>query len=345
MFVDRVRIWARAGKGGAGCSSFRREKFVPKGGPDGGDGGKGGDIILRVNPHINNLVHLKYKPHQFADNGRNGQGKKKTGKSGGQHIIEVPPGTCVYRLFFDENNFDLPADLEDHELVADLTTPDTPFTLCQGGRGGLGNSHFKSSVNQTPTHHQEGEEGEKGQFLMELKSIADAGLVGFPNAGKSSLISILSSAHPKIAPYPFTTLSPVIGTIELEDYSRITMADIPGLIEGAHEGVGLGHDFLRHIERCKVLVFVLDMAGIDNRHPAEDFHQLRKEINLYQKELSERPYLIVANKMDLPQASTFLEECLPQLPKKPISISTETGEGLETLTRQLSEIVQGPTLA
>jgi GTP-binding protein len=337
MFTDRVRIWAQAGNGGHGCCSFRREKFVPRGGPDGGDGGKGGSVILRVDAQINNLNHLSYRPHHFAKAGKDGAGRLKTGASGKDVILKVPPGTCVYRLPTTDENFERAINVEEADLVADLTQEAQEFFLCAGGKGGLGNSHFKSSTNRAPRKFQKGEPGEKGQFFLELKSIADVGLVGFPNAGKSSLLRALSAAKPKVAAYPFTTLTPMVGVVELEDMSRLTAADIPGLIEGASEGVGLGHDFLRHIERCRILLFVLDMAGTEGRHPSNDYAQLRKELDLYQKELSNRPFLVAANKMDLPEAGQFLYEFQKSFNVGVIPVSAQNKDGLTELKSALAE--------
>lgn len=348
MFVDRVRIWAKAGKGGNGAVSFLREKNMPDGGPDGGNGGKGGDVVLVVNPHVNNLVQLKYSPHQFADNGQQGMGRQMSGKSGKDKIIEVPPGTVVSRLSpgtdvgsSSENEpsqlLAMPPKDEPLEKVADLVKAGDRFVLCEGGRGGRGNMNFKSSVNQAPRRYQEGEAGATGQFLLELKSIADVGLVGYPNAGKSTLLSRLSNAHPKIAPYPFTTLTPMIGVIEYPNYARVTMADIPGLIEGAHEGVGLGHEFLRHIERCRLLLFIIDMSGSEGRDPRDDFSQLRKELKLYQKDLAERPFLVVANKMDAPEAADHLKAFKRRVRYPVIPISADHCEGLEELKKKIQE--------
>jgi GTP-binding protein len=333
MFVDRVRIVARAGNGGPGACSFLREKNMPDGGPDGGNGGRGGDVVIVVDPHVNNLIKYRYAPHQFAKNGQHGGKKQMSGKYGAECVITVPPGTVVSRIpeevipvgtdeFGDgrrvpEDLASVPEDKSLLEVMADLTKAGERFVLCAGGRGGRGNMNFKSSTNQAPRRYENGEEGERGQFQLELKSIADVGLVGFPNAGKSTLLSRLSNAHPKIAPYPFTTLEPMIGVIEFPDFARVTVADIPGLIEGAHEGVGLGHEFLRHIERCRMLLFVIDMAGTEGRDPRDDFAQLRKEVSLYQKELGERPYLVVANKMDLPESADNLKKFKRRV-KRPI---------------------------
>lgn len=339
MFVDRVRVWLKGGDGGDGCCSFHREKFVPRGGPDGGDGGKGGDVIVRANAQMNNLSHLRYSPHHFAAHGKAGRGKQMTGANGESVELEVPAGTCIYRLPTTEETFERAADEEEKELVADLVEDQQTVLLCSGGRGGLGNVHFKSSVNQAPRRHYKGFPGEKGQFVFELKSIADVGLVGFPNAGKSSLLRAVSSARPKVASYPFTTLVPVIGVVELEDGTRFTVADIPGIVEGAHEGVGLGHDFLRHIERCRVLLFVLDMAGSEGRHPVADYMQLRKEIKLHDAKLARRTSLVVANKMDLPEAKIYLKEFRQKFDVPIVSLCAETGKGMEELKRALGKLL------
>jgi GTP-binding protein len=343
MFVDRVRIVARAGNGGPGACSFLREKNMPDGGPDGGNGGRGGSVIIVVDPHVNNLVRYRYSPHQFGKNGQNGGKKQMSGRSGVDCLVTVPPGTVVSRIpdpgpgddpevpRAKDDLASMPEAASPLERVADLVQAGEKFVLCTGGRGGRGNMNFKSSVNQAPRRYEEGEEGERGQFQLELKSIADVGLVGYPNAGKSTLLSRLSHAHPKIAPYPFTTLEPMIGVIEYPDFKRVTVADIPGLIEGAHEGIGLGHEFLRHVERCRMLLFVIDMAGSEARDPRDDFAQLRKEISLYQKELGERPFRIVANKMDLPDAAENLKAFEKRVRRKAIPISADQGDGIEEL--------------
>lgn len=335
MFVDRVRIWAKAGRGGDGSASFRREKFIPLGGPDGGDGGHGGHVILRVNPQLNHLRALKFKPHLFAGHGAPGRGAQKHGKRGKDLVVEVPPGTAVFRLQTGEEDFERAADEGTAELVHDLTEPGTEVILCMGGRGGWGNVHFKSPTNQAPTTAVEGTEGEKGQFILELKSLADIGLVGFPNAGKSSLLGAISAAKPKVASYPFTTLEPVIGTLQFDDFMRLTVADVPGLIEGAYAGVGLGHDFLRHIERCRALAFVVDMAGSEGRNPLADYQQLRREINLYDPALSERAHFVVANKMDLPEAEEHLGSFRPRVNVPVLPVSIEKGTGLSALLAYL----------
>ena len=312
------------------------------GGPNGGDGGKGGDVILEVDTNLNNLVHLRYSPHQFAKPGGHGKGAQKTGKNGRDILLKVPPGTSVFHLPTTDDDFERAADLERAEPVADLLTEGDSFILATGGRGGRGNQHFKSSTNQAPRRKEEGFAGTQGQFFLELKSIADVGLVGFPNAGKSSLLAALSSARPKIAPYPFTTLKPMIGVIDTPAQRRFTIADIPGLIEGAHAGVGLGHDFLRHIERCRILAIVLDMAGTDGRDPADDFRQLRKEISLYDEDLARRPYLIIANKMDAPGAADALLQCRDDWRVPVVPVSTTEKTGLEQLVALLEVELQTP---
>jgi GTP-binding protein len=339
MFIDRVRVWVKAGRGGNGSASFRREKFIPMGGPDGGDGGHGGNVVVRVNAQLNNLQALKYKPHLYAGHGDHGKGAQKSGKRGKDLVVEVPPGTAIYHLPTNDEDFERSVDLEHREMIHDLVTAGQEIVLCQGGRGGWGNVHFKSSVNQAPTKAVEGKDGEKGQYLFELKSIADVGLVGYPNAGKSSLLGSVSAAHPKVAAYPFTTLEPVVGILQYEDFARVTIADVPGLIEGAHAGVGLGHDFLRHIERCRVLAFVIDMAGSEGREPESDFRQLRREINLYHEELSDRPWFVVANKMDLPGADEKLKAFRRKVKKPVVPVSTLTGDGLEALKKQIRELL------
>lgn len=333
MFIDRVRIWARGGKGGDGCSSFRREKFIPFGGPDGGDGGHGGDVILEVDPQLNNLVNLKFKPHNFAPGGINGKGGQKTGKSGKHLVLKVPPGTVVTELPVEPERFERAVDPSLGEVVADLTTPGQRFVAAAGGHGGRGNIHFKSSVNRAPRRCEPGRPGEQRQYILELKSIADVGLVGFPNAGKSSLISVLSNAHPKIAAYPFTTLVPIIGIVDLEGYQKITVADIPGLIEGASEGVGLGHEFLRHIERCRLLAIVIDMSGIEHE-PVAAYRQLRKELKVYNELLAEKPFVVVANKMDLEESAANLKIFKSKVRQPVIQISTHSGDGLESLKKE-----------
>lgn len=358
MFVDHVRIFAKAGDGGGGASSFRRESFVPKGGPDGGDGGHGANVILRADPHTDSLVSLFYDPHVRAPDGGRGRGKKMYGKSMEPKVVLVPVGTLIYRLppgqtITRRTPADLDADdngtrqplppeafaADELELLADLTQAGQEYQLCKGGRGGRGNVHFKSSRNQAPTRADPGEAGTEGYFYFELRKIADAGMVGFPNAGKSTLIGKLSAAKPKVAAYPFTTLHPMVGVMEFPGtYERVTLADIPGLIEGAHRNVGLGHEFLRHIMRCKLLVFVLDMAGSEGRNPLEDLASLRKELSLYSSQLTERPWLVAANKMDLPGAEENLSDLRRRFPRlEVLPISAEHDTGLDALRHALEE--------
>ena len=347
MFVDRIRVFAQAGDGGRGCVSFRREKFVPRGGPDGGDGGRGGDVILRADVHTDNLSNLFYEPIIKAKSGAHGQGKKKHGRAAISKVVKVPIGTVVYKdeggvmkaeeiqaAKEDDPSFTPPA--SSFHPIADLTRDGEEFVLCEGGAGGKGNVHFKSSRNRAPIQYTEGEEGEQSHFLFELRTMADAALVGYPNAGKSTLLGKISAAHPKVAPYPFTTLHPVVGVIDFDGYRRASVADIPGLIEGAHRNVGLGHDFLRHITRCRILLFVLDIAGSEGRHPIEDLQNLRREIDLYDPRLSKRPWYVVANKMDLPDAAENLREFEQRFPDREIvPISAGRADGITELRARL----------
>src|SRR5213083_1168629 len=338
MFVDRVKAFAQAGKGGRGSVSFRREKFVPKGGPDGGDGGRGGDVILRADRHVDNLANLFYEPIIKAKNGGHGMGKKMAGRAGATKIVKVPVGTIVYAVEGAQRS--TPNAEQSGIPIVDLTRDGQEFVLCRGGAGGKGNVHFKSSRNRAPRQYTEGEEGEQGHFLFELRTIADAGLVGYPNAGKSTLLRKISAARPKIAAYPFTTLHPIVGVMELPGYRRAAIADIPGLIEGAHRGLGLGHEFLRHITRCRILIFVVDVAGSEGRNPIEDLQNLRREIGLHDPALSSRPWLVVANKMDLPGAETNLRALRERFSKiKIIPTSAANGEGIAELKDTLAAIM------
>src|SRR5881394_485675 len=329
MFIDRIKVFAQAGSGGRGSVSFRREKFVPKGGPDGGDGGRGGDVILRADRHVDNLSNLFYEPIIKAKSGGHGMGKKMHGKSAPTKIVKVPVGTIVW-----------PADEKGRPTsaapIVDLTQDGQEFVLCRGGAGGKGNVHFKSSRNRAPRQYTEGEEGEAGHFSLELRTIADAGLVGYPNAGKSTLLRQISAARPRVAAYPFTTLHPIIGVVEFSGYRRATIADIPGLIEGAHRGLGLGHEFLRHITRCRILLFVVDLGGSEGRNPVEDLQHLRREIDLYDPILSKRPWYIIANKTDLPAAQKNLEALQNRFSTVGIAaVSAKNGEGVEDLKAKL----------
>ena len=346
MFVDRVKVFAQAGKGGRGCVSFRREKFVPKGGPDGGDGGRGGDVILRADRHVDNLANLFYEPIVKAKSGGHGMGKKMAGRAGAEKIVKVPVGTVVWSA--DESkhgtsNLQSSTPKSDQSVIeplVDLVRDRQEFVLCRGGAGGKGNVHFKSSRNRAPRQYTEGEEGEQGHFLFELRTIADAGLVGYPNAGKSTLLRKISAARPKVAAYPFTTLHPIVGVVELPGYRRAAIADIPGLIEGAHRGLGLGHEFLRHITRCRILIFVVDVAGSEGRNPIEDLQNLRREIGLHDPALSSRPWLVVANKMDLPGAETNLRALRERFSKiKIIPTSAANGQGIAELKDTLAAIM------
>jgi GTPase len=356
MFVDRVKIFAQAGKGGRGCASFRREKFVPKGGPDGGDGGRGGNVILHADRHVDNLANLFYEPIVKAKDGGHGMGKKMSGRAGADKVVKIPMGTVVWRgeqtmpmiLSEVEASHEITSTLPSRdpstslgitgaEVVADLTRDGQDFVLCCGGAGGKGNVHFKSSRNRAPRQYTEGEEGEEGHFLLEVRTIADVGLVGYPNAGKSTLLRKISAARPKVAAYPFTTLHPIVGVIEFPGYRRATVADIPGLIKGAHLGVGLGHEFLRHITRCHLLIFVVDIAGSEGRNPVEDLQNLRRELDLYDRTLSSRPWLVVANKMDLAGATENLKALQARFSKVQIlPTAAATGKGITELKHELA---------
>ena len=400
MFVDKVKIRVKAGDGGNGCVSFRREKYVDRGGPDGGDGGKGGDIVLIADKNVSDLSDFFYHPRLVAKNGGHGRGKNCFGRKAHDVIAKVPIGTQVYgmskpvreqkasvyrpaaaeetlikttamlglpyregrakqailavgRVTSPGEDGASPAEASGptRELIADLVEDGQRLVLARGGRGGRGNTAFKSPTHQVPREFEYGEPGEKLEVELELKVLADVGLIGFPNAGKSTLISKITKSHPKVAPYPFTTLTPNVGILGYDDFTRIRVADIPGLIEGAHAGKGLGHDFLRHIERCKLLVVLLDMAGVDGRKPWDDYRQLLNELALYNPELAQCPLLVVANKMDLPAAkknlAVFKRKAVgqpsrlsksgkkwtggPPVPRRILQISALAGDGLEKL--------------
>jgi GTP-binding protein len=358
MFIDRVRVHAKAGDGGDGSASFRREKFIPKGGPDGGDGGDGGDVILRADTHVDQLANLFFEPILRAKPGGKGSFRQRHGKSAPDLVVPVPVGTLVYRFPTPDTLDPLAEPSEEdpspeprakkglpdpqaEDLIADLDEVGKEFILCHGGNGGRGNIHFKSSRNQAPRRFTEGTPGEEGWFLFEMRSIAFAGLVGYPNAGKSTLLRAISRAHPKVGAYAFTTRHPQVGVVDLEDYHKTTVADIPGLIEGAHENRGLGHQFLRHVMRCAYLLMVLDMAGSEGRSPLDDLNALRKELELYNPELAARPWCIVANKMDVPEAEANLK--LFKKKFKGITIlpvCAELGEGIPELKAFLQEKVE-----
>lgn len=321
-FKDRVRLYVSAGNGGDGCVAFRREKYVPRGGPSGGDGGHGGSVLIQASPHANSLLDLYYRPHQRADHGGKGQPKDCHGRSGADLILPVPCGTVAW-------------DHETGERIGEVVAENDTLLIAKGGRGGLGNIHFATASHQAPRESTPGTPGEERVMTLELKLVADVGLVGYPNAGKSTLLRRLTQAQPKVAAYPFTTLNPVIGTIMDEDYAQIKIADIPGLIDGAHTGAGLGHDFLRHIERTRFLLWVIDMGGVDGRHPADDFDGLTRELGSYDPTLLERPRLVVANKMDLAEAQTYLPEFISRTGVTPFALAADDDTALEPLQRHL----------
>ena len=394
MFIDQIKIYAKAGHGGKGAIAFLRETFRPKGGPSGGNGGRGGDVILEADHDLNNLIAQFYVPRLIAQNGEHGMGKGMDGRAGGDLVIKVPCGTMVWRLppappdtpssDMDPSEdvspddatsepaqtgrkqprirhsqteraieIDLEADTEEEveslnpapemmkELVADLTEHGQRHVLCKGGRGGLGNRNFATARRQAPRFAQPGEAGDEGEFLFELRIIAEVGLVGYPNAGKSTLLSAISKARPKIAPYPFTTLHPQIGIVEYGDYKRLTVCDVPGLIEGAHLNVGLGHAFLRHIQRCRMLVILVDMAGTDGRNPWDDYKQILSELELYEPALLSKTRLVVANKMDEPAAVENLKKFKRRIPKTPVlTIAAGFGEGVDEFKNRIRALVE-----
>jgi len=329
MFVDQIKISVQAGDGGNGCSSFRREKYVPLGGPDGGDGGKGGDILLMADSSLSTLVDLRYKKEYRGESGRAGRGKDMTGRSGKDLIVRVPVGTLV-------------KDREGGELFVDLKEDQQSFVAASGGRGGRGNARFKSSVNRAPRRSDNGQPGEMGKFFLELKLLADVAIIGFPNAGKSTLVSRISNARPKIADYPFSTLVPNLGVVQMSDYRSFVAADIPGLIEGAHTGKGLGLQFLKHTERSRILVHLLDFSVENDRDPIDDYHALQNELQSFSQSLYEKPQILVANKLDHQEAKDKLAKCrsrLEELSPDIFSLSSVTGEGLPELLRRIQEML------
>lgn len=328
-FVDEAVIWVKAGDGGNGCVAFRREKFVAKGGPAGGNGGRGGHVILLADPTVKTLVDLHLKRNYKALNGQHGQGNNKHGADGEDLIIRVPLGATIY-------------DAQTGELIADLTKAGQKVVVTRGGKGGRGNASFITSTRQTPVFAEFGEPGEERVLRLELKLLADVGIIGYPNVGKSTLISRISAARPKIADYPFTTLVPNLGTVRVDNFSFV-VADLPGLIEGAHKGVGLGHQFLRHAERTELLVHIVDIAAAEGRDPIHDFEVINDELRLYNLTIAEKPQIVVANKMDLPAAKENLERCLPYWQKQGyevFAISALTGEGIEPLVYRMAELVK-----
>jgi len=325
-FIDEVKIIASAGDGGSGCVSFRREKFIPLGGPNGGDGGKGGDLIIEVSSRLSTLYDLRLHPHQRAQRGKNGMGSDRHGAGGEDLIMQVPLGTIV-------------KDAETGEIIADLTEPGQRLILLKGGRGGQGNARFATSTNKAPKFAQPGEPGEELILRLELKLMADVGLLGFPSVGKSSFITKVSAARPKIADYPFTTLKPHLGVVEYKNYRTFVMADIPGIIEGAHDGAGLGHRFLRHVERTRILLHLLDPCRTHDSNPLNDYETLNRELALFNPELSEKPQIIVINKIDLPDMQALLPEIVPyfeQLGLKVFPVSAATGEGIPALLDEIA---------
>lgn len=326
IFKDRVKLYLTAGNGGDGLSSFRREAHVPRGGPSGGDGGNGANIYLVGNDQEYSLLDLYFRPHHKAESGDKGGIKDCHGKTGKDLIIKVPCGTVI-------------TDASNDTLLGEIIEHDQRMLIAKGGVGGLGNKRFMTSTNQAPTEITLGTPGEAINVWLTLKSIAHVGLVGYPNAGKSTLLTAISGARPKVGAYPFTTLNPNIGTVEYPSYERLRVADIPGLIEGAHEGIGLGHDFLRHIERTSYLVYVIDMGGVDGRDPLEDYESLRQELELYQPELLSRPYLIVANKMDVPEAEDNLDRFKKEFHEEPLPMIAALEEGTEPLLKRLYDEV------
>ena len=399
MFIDEIKVYARAGHGGKGAVAFHREAFVPKGGPSGGNGGRGGSVILQADHDLNNLIGQYYIPRLIAQPGEAGMGKGMDGHAGKDLIVKVPVGTLVWRLDSPEQleavetaeaedegeeeesdeeeaappgktafkiatgtrpvlrqsggerALEIPPEADEKtekkdaqkgELLADLTEHGQQFVLCKGGRGGLGNRNFATARHQTPRFAQPGEPGDEGNFLLELRIMADVGLVGYPNAGKSTLLTAISKARPKVAPYPFTTLHPQIGIVEYaEDWHRLTVCDIPGLIEGAHQNVGLGHEFLRHIKRCKILVLLLDMAGTDGRNPWDDYKQLLSELELYDRTLVEKPIYVVANKMDEPTSEENLKKFKRRIKKvRVLPIAAAFDEGIDLFRKLIRQAVE-----
>lgn len=334
MFIDRVKIKIKAGDGGNGVTAFRREKFVPRGGPSGGDGGTGGDVWLEADESLNTLLHLRYNPEHKAERGRHGEGSNRHGKDGANIIVKVPVGTQVF-------------DTESGDLLFDLTEPGQRVLAAKGGKGGWGNQHFATPTRRAPKFHYTGRPGDEKELQLELKLIADVGLVGFPNAGKSTLISVISAAKPKIADYPFTTLEPNLGVVDLGDFKTFVVADIPGLIEGASEGAGLGDRFLRHVERTKLMLHLVDVSSISGRNPVEDYEIINRELANYNEDLAARPQLVVATKLDAldePERLESLRERAKQDGKDFFEISAVTNQGTKELVsavaKKLEEIKQ-----
>ena len=332
MFIDRTKIRIQGGHGGNGVMAFRREKFVPRGGPSGGDGGRGGDVWLEADESLNTLLHLRYNPEHFAERGRHGEGSNRSGREGKDKVVRVPVGTQVF-------------DAERGELLRDFTHNGERWLAARGGRGGFGNSHFATSTNRAPRYHQEGSPGDEFELQLELKLIADVGLVGFPNAGKSTLISTISAAKPKIADYPFTTLEPHLGVVDLGEYRTFVMADIPGLIEGAHTGAGLGDRFLRHVERTRLLLHLVDVSSLSGRDAVSDYEAINRELFAYDSRLGTRLQIVVATKIDAlddPERLESLKRRAQADDRLFVAISSVTQQGLKELVsvvaRKLDEL-------
>lgn len=331
MFIDEVKVKVKGGNGGNGILAFRREKFVPRGGPSGGDGGRGGDVVMEASNHYNTLLHFRYNPEHTAERGRHGEGSNKKGREGTDIVLPVPVGTVVY-------------DWDSGDLLHDFVEAGDRFVVAKGGIGGRGNARFATPWHQTPTEHEDGKLGEERLLRLELKLLADVGLVGFPNAGKSTLISVLSAARPKIADYPFTTLEPNLGVVKMPDLRTFVVADIPGLIEGAHEGAGLGVRFLRHIERTRLLVHLVDVSEGSGREPVSDFKIVLKELEAFSGELAQKPMIVVATKMDSAQDLKRVESLRRAAGRRKLpffEISAATGAGLEELKFAMAERVLG----
>lgn len=329
MFIDEVTVYVKAGDGGNGCLAFRREKYVPRGGPSGGDGGRGGDVVFVASEHHNTLLHFRFNPEHKAERGRHGEGSDRTGHNGQEREVQVPVGTVVY-------------DAGTGELVHDFTTPGERFVVAKGGRGGRGNARFATSTHQAPTEHEDGRPGEEKRLRLELKLLADVGLVGFPNAGKSTLISRISAAKPKIADYPFTTLEPHLGVVRSGEEGSFVVADIPGLIEGAHEGHGLGTRFLRHVERTRLLVHLVDTSET-GRDPVHDFDVITRELASFSEAMAHKPVFVVASKIDAAQEPERIEALREMAARKELpffAISSATGQGIDELVYAMGETVR-----
>jgi GTP-binding protein len=329
MFIDEARILVKAGDGGNGCLAFRREKYVPRGGPSGGDGGHGGDVTLVADPHENTLLKYRYNPEHKAQRGRHGEGSNQTGAEGHSIDLDVPVGTVVY-------------DEATGERLFDFTEPGQRFVVARGGRGGKGNARFATSTHQAPTEHEPGQPGDEKRLRLELKLLADVGLVGFPNSGKSTLISRISAAHPKIAAYPFTTLEPNLGVVQIENFGSFVVADIPGLIEGAHLGHGLGIQFLRHIERTRLLAHLVDVSESSGRDPVDDFETVMRELASFNEDLVRKPMIVLATKMDAaqdPERVAALRSLAAERGLPYFEISSATGQGIDALKHAMAERV------